>query len=108
MPIVFLSGWDVGNNHTSGRSQQEVEAIIREVALPNFPLVYDHSEGGVGIAVAMDHRIEVEKGIHDDSRGKHITVFVTSVGQRRMYHLYLNKDQRRPDNSFIWRVQEIR
>ena len=108
MPIVFLAGWNVGNNHTSGRSQAEVEEIIREVGTPNFPLAYDYSNGGVGIAVAMNHPIEVEKGIHDDSRGKHITVYVTSVGQRRMYHLYLRKDNFQADNSFVWRVDEIR
>jgi hypothetical protein len=45
-----------------------------------------------------------EKGIHDDSRGKHITI----ESNGRTWHLYLKKDDYR-SNTFLWRVdRELR
>lgn len=65
----------------------------------------DHSAGAVGMAVTMSFKIIVQKGIHDDRRGKHITIVLPQTG--RTWHLYLKKDEHRPDGSFIWRVDQI-
>lgn len=103
MPISFDYGWDYGINHTSGRSQEEVQRIIEEI--PRLTLSYDHSNGEVGTALQMGFDVKVTKGIHDDSRGKHITVFARS----RTWHLYLKEDEYRSrDSTFLWRVNEIR
>jgi hypothetical protein len=104
MAIEFEYGWDGDGNHTSGRSQDEVERLIREV--PSLQaLSYDHSNGAVGMAIQMDFKLQVTKGIHDDSHGKHITIVVPQTG--RTWHLYLKKISYR-GSSFVWQVDEIR
>lgn len=102
MAISFESGWDSEFNHTSGRSEEEVTRIIEEI--PNLSLGYDHSKGTVAIAIQLSFAIRVKKGIHDDNHGKHITI---EVNKQRTWHLYLKKDEYR-ENTFIWRVDEIR
>jgi hypothetical protein len=105
MAISFQYGWDYDVNHTSGRSQEEVQRIIEEI--PRLTLSYDHSNGELGTAIKMGFDISVTKGIHDDSRGKHVTVYVKFTG--RTWHLYLKEDEYRSrDSTFIWRVNEIR
>lgn len=103
MGISFAMGWDWECNHTSGRSQEEVERIIKEI--PSLVLSYDFSKGELATVINMGWDVEVTKGIHDDSRGMHITV----VARNRTWHLYLKEDEyRRRDSTFIWRVDEIR
>ncbi|MBP2292853.1 hypothetical protein [Azospirillum rugosum] len=106
MPISYDSNWNKPENHTSNRSQNEVTRIIQEIPSINN-LTYDHSDGAVALAVRMDFNITVMKGIHDDSRGKHITIYVPQTG--RTWHLYLRQTQQRAsDNTFVWQVGEIR
>lgn len=102
MGISFELGWDRESHHTSSRSQEEVEAIIEEI--PKLDLGYDFSKGSVKVAITMGFPITVKKGIHDDSRGKHITIEVLG----RTWHLYLKQDEYRFDRTFLWRVDEIR
>lgn len=103
MPIIFDNGWDTGINHTSGRSRDEVERIIRE--LPTLSLSYDFSNGVLKTYILMNFDINVVKGIHDDSHGKHITIRTSD----RTWHLYLTKVERRvSDNTFLWQVYEVR
>ena len=103
MGVRTIAGWD--NHHTSSRSEDEVIRLVREI--PNITLAYDHSGGSVGTAITMDFDIEITKGIHDDSRGKHITIRVGGLGGGRTYHLYLTKTNWR-GSSFVWQVSEIR
>ncbi len=101
MAITFNQGWDSDGNHTSERSEHEVRAVIEEI--PTLALSYDFSRGSLGTAIQMSFPITVSKGIHDDSRGKHITIEALS----RTWHLYLKRDDFR-GGTFLWRVDEIR
>lgn len=107
MTIVFAPGWNSGGNHTSQRSQNELARIIQEI--PELNLLYDHSEGSLRTHLEMGWDVTVTKGIHDDSRGKHITINVSTLGSNRTWHLYLKQSHySRSDNTFIWEVAEIR
>ncbi|WP_438015661.1 hypothetical protein WMF18_33015 [Sorangium sp. So ce315] len=100
--IDTVDGWDTSGNHTSSRSRDEVIAIVAEI--PSLTLSYDHSNGAIATRIQMNMPIRITKGIHDDSRGKHITI---TANNDRTWHLYLKKDDYR-GNTFIWRVDEIR
>ncbi|WP_437661851.1 hypothetical protein [Sorangium sp. So ce1182] len=99
--IDTVDGWDSYGNHTSERSREEVIAIVAEI--PLLTLSYDHSQGLLATKIQMNFPIRITKGIHDDSRGKHITI----QDNERTWHVYLKEDARR-GNTFIWRVDEIR
>ncbi|WP_437574626.1 hypothetical protein [Sorangium sp. So ce887] len=97
------TGWDSTGNHTSDRSREEVIAIVAEIPTLTS-LSYDHSDGALATMIAMDFPIWITKGIHEDSRGTHITILAKN---NRTWHLYLKKDGFQ-GNTFIWRVDEIR
>ncbi|ADO69840.1 hypothetical protein [Stigmatella aurantiaca] len=117
MSIIFVNTWDNKNNfneanrrtysnHTSERSKEEVEEIIKEI--PGLHLSADGPEGEMAMAVQMGFEIKVHKGIHPDSKDTmHILVEV----QKKKYHLNLKKDEYRTESNgsrtFIWRIENI-
>lgn len=96
--ITFSSEW--WWHHDSDRSEEDVRRIVEEI--PRLALSYDHSRGSVAVAIQMGFPIVVKKGIHDDGRGKHVSI---EINNGRTWDLFLKSDETQGGR---FRVDEIR
>lgn len=102
MPITFENNWNgVGTegylNHDSSRSAEEVERLVRSVAVasPNTSLA---------VALMLDWPVVIEKGIHQRNSDPHIRVYIQ--GRQERYHINLKKVDYR-GNTFVWDVESV-